>query len=129
MKRPLYRCLVIKVVLVALVLPLTACIGPKLELLSQHGGITVAKTAGEDDYAYRYTVRVRNKGFSGRVRAIAELRTPEGQFYRERILQFDAGEDKELEFVFTEVSVLGEVLNGLAGETKNTCRFRYELMS
>lgn len=105
---------------------LSGCFGPRLEVLSQQLKDTIVKTAGENDYAYRYRVRVRNKGAAGRVRAVAELYTSEGQFYREQIISLRPKQEAVLEFVFTEPSVAGEVLAGMAGETKVRYRFRYE---
>lgn len=105
---------------------LSGCFGPRLEVLSQQLKETVIETSGEDDYAYRYRVLVRNKGAAGRVRAIAELYTAEGQFYRERIVSLGSGQEAALEFVFTEPSVAGALLAGVAGETQVRYRFRYE---
>ena len=112
-------------VVMAIAIAAAGC-GPRLQVLSQQGGEVVIKTRDEPDYAYKYTVRVRNKGLAGKVRAIAELQSSEGQFYREQIIQFDHDEDKTLEFVFDEVSVIGGFLGGMAGNTDVKCRFRYE---
>lgn len=98
-----------------------------LSVLSQKLEETVVKTPnlqGEDesDYAIKYTVQVRNKGVAGRVRAIGELYTPEGQFYREQVVNMKADEVRTFVFVFTEPSLLG----ALFGKGKVQSKFRYE---
>lgn len=101
-----------------------------LKVLSQQLEETVVKTPnrrGEDesDYAIKYTVRVRNNGIEGRVRAIGELYTPEGQFYREQVVNMKADEVRTFVFVFTEPTLLG----ALFGKGKVQSRFRYERIS
>lgn len=104
----------------------SGCFGPRLEVLSQQLEGTVVKTEGEDDYAYQYRVRVRNKGRAGKVRAIGELHTSEGQFYREQIVSVKPEQDMMLEFIFTEPSLGMDVLAGMSGNTEVRYRFRYE---
>ena len=73
---------------------LTGCFGPRLQVLSEKlDGTAVKDEDGRDDYAVTYTVRVRNKGQAGRVRAMAQLYHPEGTFYDEKMLSVRANED------------------------------------
>jgi hypothetical protein len=106
---------------------LSSCIGPRLEVLSEQLKETSVKTSGEDDYAISYHVRVRNKGLGGKVRAIAQLFHPEGTFFREEIVSFKPGEDADLEFIFTEPTVVGTLVAGADGQTRSRAVFRYEL--
>lgn len=116
-----------KILLVlTLTITLTGCFGPRLQVLSSKLDGATVKTDGEDDYAVTYTVRVRNTGTAGRVRAMAQLYHPEGTFYAEKILSVRANEDVILTFTFTEPTVLGSVLAGADGETKMHAVFRYE---
>jgi|GEM_PF-2455099 hypothetical protein len=105
---------------------LTGCFGPRLQVLSEKLEETAVKTDGKDDYAVTYTVRVRNKGPAGRVRAMAQLFHPEGTFYSEETLFVTANDDLTLTFTFTEPTVFGSVLAGANGETKMRAVFRYE---
>ena len=107
---------------------LTGCFGPRLQVLSEKLEETAVKTDGKDDYAVTYTVRVRNRGIAGRVRAMAQLYHPEGTFYDEKTLSIRANEDAILTFTFTEPTVLGSVLAGANGETKMHAVFRYEAL-
>lgn len=102
---------------------LTGCVS--LDVLSQKAEGTVVKTTNslgeeEDDYAVKYTVQVRNKGMEGRVRAIGELYTPEGQFYREEIVDMSSEEVRTFVFIFTEPTFLGTALEEFR------YKFRYE---
>ena len=94
----------------------------RLEVLSQRLSETVVKTNNEDDYSIKYTISVRNKGTAGRVRVKAKLFTPEGQFYREQIVDFTGGDEEDFVFIFTEPTFLG----ALFGEGKTRAEFSYE---
>lgn len=99
----------------------------RLTVLSQKAEETVVQTPnrrGEDesDYAIRYTVQVRNRGFGGKIRAIGELYTPEGQFYREQVVTMRPDEVRTFVFVFTEPTLFGALFD----EGKVRYRFRYE---
>jgi len=115
----------IAVVIIA-TLTLSGCVGPKLDVLSEQLKETIVKTNGEDDYAISYHVRVRNNGLGGKVRAMAQLFHPEGTFYQEQIVSFKAGEDADLDFVFTEPTVVGTFVAGTDGQTRSRAVFRYE---
>jgi len=93
-----------------------------LEVLARKCESVTVKTAGEDDYAFRYTVEVRNKGKKGKVRAKAKLFTPEGQFYREQVAAINSDEVMTFEFTFTEPTVPGTLLS----EEKVRCEFSYD---
>jgi hypothetical protein len=93
-----------------------------LDVLSKKCESTTVKTAGEDDYAFKCTVQVRNKGVAGKVRAIVELHTPEGQFYREQVVNMASEEVRTFEFIFTEPTVPGTMLN----DDSVRYLFRYE---
>jgi hypothetical protein len=105
---------------------LTGCFGPRLQVLSEKLDGAAVKTEGKNDYAVTYTVRVRNRGTAGKVRAMAQLYHPEGTFYDEKMLSVRANEDVMLTFTFTEPTVLGTVSAGANGETKMRAVFRYE---
>ncbi|HEV2704754.1 MAG TPA: hypothetical protein VGV59_02450 [Pyrinomonadaceae bacterium] len=59
---------------------------------------------------------------AGKVRAIVELHTPEGQFYREQIANIAEEQVKTFEFLFTEPTVEGTMLK----EDDVRYVFRYE---
>lgn len=120
MKTKKYKSILLTVVLVAFVAVSSGCV--RLEVLSQKVSETIVKTDGEDDYSIKYTVLVRNKGQSGKVRVKAKLYTPEGQFYREKIVSFDKDDEMKIEFVFTEPTFLG----ALFGEGKTRAEFSHE---
>jgi hypothetical protein len=105
---------------------MTGCFGPRLEVLSEKLDETTVKTDGEDDYAVTYTVRVRNKGTAGKIRAMGQLYHPEGTFYSEKILSLKANDVVVLTFTFTEPTVVGSAVAGMNGETKMLAKFRYE---
>jgi hypothetical protein len=107
-------------------LTFTGCVGPRLEVLSEKLDETSVKTDGEDDLAVTYTVRVRNKGTAGKVRLMAQLHHPEGTFYSEELLSFRQGEDKVVQFVFREPSVVGSFIQGMNKNTEMKAVFRYE---
>jgi hypothetical protein len=100
-----------------------------LNIVSQKLEQTTVKIPDEkgnpqDDYALKYTVQVINKGMAGKVKAIAELYTPEGQFYQEQIVSIDSGDIKTFVFIFTEPTILGTLFS----EGKAQAKFRYELV-
>ena len=120
MEKPERRIVVLSLLILTLALFSTAC--TRLEVLSQQVTETVVKTNGEDDYSIKYSVSVRNKGTSGKVRVKGKLFTPEGQFYREKTVAFAADEEMHIEFIFTEPTFLG----ALFGEGKTRAEFSYE---
>lgn len=65
----------------------------------------------EDDFAIKYTARVRNKGFAGKVKVMVKLTTPNGQFYREQVLRMESEEVRTLEFIFDEPIFIEELLS------------------
>jgi subtilase family serine protease len=104
---------------------LSGCVN--LEVLSEKLDEITVKTPNEegvleDDYAIKYTVQVRNKGTAGKVRAIAKLYSPGGQFYREQIVNVGTDEVKTFEFIFTEPTISV----ALFGRDKVKVSFRYE---
>jgi metal-sulfur cluster biosynthetic enzyme len=120
MKKTKLSSILIIILICTFALASSGCI--RLEVLAQQVSETVVKTDGEDDYSIKYTVLLRNKGTAGKVRAKAKLYTPEGQFYREKIVNFDSDDETEIEFIFTEPTFLG----ALFGEGKTRAEFSYE---
>ena len=67
------------------------------------------KVTKTSDYAVKVIVGVRNRGGEGKIRTEVILNTPEGQFYEKKIISVKSNEEKTLEFVFLDVSALGEI--------------------
>jgi hypothetical protein len=114
--------------LIALVLFIAlAQSGCTLDVLAQQLEETTVQTPNdegelENDYAIKYTVRVRSKGVDGKVRVMAKLYTPEGQFYREQIATMKPDEAETFEFIFTEPTVEGTMFS----DRKVHAEFSYE---
>ena len=90
--------------------------GCTLDVLSQKLEEITVQTPNEkgeleNDYAIKYTVKVRSKGVDGKVRVMAKLYTPEGQFYREQVAAMKSDEAKTFEFTFTEPTVEGTMFS------------------
>lgn len=101
-------------------------VAPELEVLAHNlASQVITNDENEDDWAYIYTVQVRNIGQAGRVRAKARISTPQGQFYREQIVTFAADERKVLRFVYTEPNFLADILQP---ETRSTYEFSYDVL-
>lgn len=120
MKTKKYQSILLTAALVVIAVAASGCV--RLEVLSQKVSETIVKTDGDDDYSIKYTVSVRNKGTSGKARVKAKLYTPEGQFYREKIVDFGEDDEETIEFVFTEPTFLG----ALFGEGKTRAEFSHE---
>ncbi len=97
---------------------------PRLEVLSQKMEKTVVKTGGEDDYAYKYTDIVRNKGGAGKVRGMARVYAKEETLYREKVVSLKADEQAKFEFIFTEPLFLVEMLT----EERKQYDFSYDVV-
>lgn len=113
---------------VLLVLGVAGCglVEPEIEVLAQNLRSTVVKNdANEDDWAYVYTIQVRNVGRPGRVRAKGRISTPQGQFYREQIVQLDADQSATLRFVYTEPNFIADILSP---ETRSRYEFSYDVV-
>ena len=94
-----------------------------LEVLSESCASTVVTTDdGKDDYAVRYTVRARNNGMDGRVRAEGRFETASGSYYRDEVTNIASQEEQTFEFIFMEPTLAEVLLTG--GELR--CRFSYD---
>jgi hypothetical protein len=103
---------------------------PQLEILSKRTFRTTIETGGcnaitgegcdltpgadidspkTTDYVVKSIIGVRNKGGEGKIRTEVILKTAEGQFYEKQVIYIKKGEDRTLEFVFKDVSVMGEI--------------------
>lgn len=106
-------------------------VAPQLDVLKSNLRIDVVKTDGEDDWAYVLDVSVRNTGAAGRVRAKARVTSSSGeQYYREAIVQLARDEARDLRFVFTEPSFVGDLLTQMMQEKSAdaTYTFEYEVV-
>ncbi len=101
-------------------------VAPELEVLSHNLTSKVVKNDdNEDDWAYVYTVQLRNKGQAGRVRAKGRITTPQGQFYRDQVVAFATDETKTIRFVYTEPEFVLEFFNA---EKASRYEFSYDVL-
>lgn len=128
MKRKKLSLLSVTSLMLLLTLILSNCT-TRLEVLSERTEGTSVETDGKDDFALKYVVRVRNKGAAGKVRAKAKVFTGEGQFYKEQIVYLKSGEDVEIEFVFNEITVPGQIIALYFGKNEIRYEFSYESVS
>lgn len=99
---------------------------PELELLTNNLTSEVVKNeANEDDWAYVYTVQVRNVGHAGKIRATGRITTPQGQFYREQVVALESDVIATIRFVYTEPNFIADIL---APETRSTYEFSYAVV-
>lgn len=106
-------------------------VAPQLDVLRSNLRIDVVKTDGEDDWAYVLDVSVRNTGAAGKVRAKARVTSSSGeQYYRESIVQLARDEARDLRFVFSEPSFVGDLLTRMMQEkpADATYTFEYEVV-
>lgn len=112
---------------------------PKLEILSDYNyrdsvnvgrsGLDFEESTSPKQYVVKQAVRVRNQGAQGKVRLMSKLFAPEGQFYREQVIELRANEDKEFEFVFDEVSISETLLKLLLDKKDPKIRTEFTWVS
>lgn len=82
----------------------TACASGKVvDNKCQHG--VGLDGAGALDYGVTNRVTVENVGEQGEITIFAKVSTNQGEYERKRTLRFAAGEQKEVDFLFTEPTI------------------------